>query len=154
MKIALDAMGGDFGPPNLVSGAVMALQEYAHISKLFLVGDKERIEWELQKHFCTDGRVEIMHSTQVVAMADKAVDAVRRKKDSSVSRAVDLVKEGAADAVVSAGHTGAAVAAATIKLRTLPGVDRPGIAALVPTETNLFVLIDAGANTFCEPEHL
>ncbi|MBV9010222.1 MAG: phosphate acyltransferase PlsX, partial [Verrucomicrobia bacterium] len=80
--------------------------------------------------------------------------AVRRKKDSSVSRAVDLVKHGEADAIVSAGHTGAAVAAATIKLRTLPGIDRPGIAALIPTETNLFVLIDAGANTNCEPLQL
>jgi glycerol-3-phosphate acyltransferase PlsX len=154
MKIALDAMGGDFGPPNLVSGAVMALQEYRHIGKLFLVGDPSRIELELKKHRCNDGRIEIVHSTQVVDMADRAVDAVRRKKDSSISRAVDLVKQGAADAIVSAGHTGASVAAATIKLRTLPGIDRPGIAALIPTETNLFVLIDAGANTNCGPENL
>lgn len=154
MKIALDAMGGDFGPPNLVSGAVMALQAFPQISKLFLVGDTARIEAELTKHRCSDGRIEIEHSTQVVDMTDKAVDAVRRKKDSSISKAVDLVKRGAADAVVSAGHTGAAVAAATIKLRTLPGIDRPGIAALIPTETNLFVLIDAGANTNCEPYNL
>jgi phosphate acyltransferase len=154
MKIALDAMGGDFGPPNLIGGAVMALQAYPHITRLFLVGDTARIEAELQKHRCADGRIEIVHSTQVVDMTDKAVDAVRRKKDSSVSRAVDLVKRGVADAIVSAGHTGAAVAAATIKLRNLPGVDRPGIAALIPTETNLFVLIDAGANTQSDAEHL
>jgi phosphate acyltransferase len=154
MKIALDAMGGDFGPPNLVGGAVLALREYRYIKKLFLVGDGQRLEMELQKHRCSDSRIEIVHSTQVVEMCDKAADAVRRKKDSSISRAVDLVKDGAADAIVSAGHTGAAVAAATIKLRTLPGIDRPGIAALIPTETNLFVLIDAGANTNCEPEHL
>jgi glycerol-3-phosphate acyltransferase PlsX len=154
MKIALDAMGGDFGPPNLVGGAVLALREYRHIRKLFLVGDGPRLETELKKHRCSDSRIEIVHSTQVVDMCDKAGDAVRRKKDSSVSRAVDLVKHGAADAIVSAGHTGAAVAAATIKLRTLPGIDRPGIAALIPTETNLFVLIDAGANTNCEPENL
>jgi phosphate acyltransferase len=133
---------------------VMALREYRHIGKLFLVGDRTRLEAELKKHRCSDSRIEIVHSTQVVDMCDKAADAVRRKKDSSVSRAVDLVKQGAADAIVSAGHTGAAVAAATIKLRTLPGIDRPGIAALIPTETNLFVLIDAGANTNCEPEHL
>ena len=80
--------------------------------------------------------------------------AVRRKKDSSVSRAVDLVKKGDAAAIVSAGHTGAAVAATTIKLRTLPGVDRPGIAAVIPSETNIFVLIDAGANSDPRPEHL
>ncbi len=154
MKIALDAMGGDFGPPNLVSGAVMALQDCSKVEKLFLVGDTARVKAELKKHRCRDERIEIVHSTQVVDMADKAVDAVRRKKDSSISLAVNLVKEGAADAVVSAGHTGAAVAAATIKLRTLPGIDRPGIAALIPTETNLFVLIDAGANTNCEPVNL
>ena len=154
MKIALDAMGGDFGPPNLVAGAVMALAEYARIEKLFLVGDTPRIEDELRKHGCNDRRVEIVHSTQVVEMSDKPVESVRRKKDSSISRAVDLVKHDQADAVVSAGHTGAAVAATTIKLRTLPGVERPGIASVVPTENNLFVLIDAGANVDAKPMHL
>jgi glycerol-3-phosphate acyltransferase PlsX len=154
MKIALDAMGGDFGPPNIVGGAVMALKEYPHIEKLFLVGDTPRIEKELTKHCCNDGRIEIVHATQVVEMSDGAVDAVRRKKDSSVSRAVDLVKKGDAHAIVSAGHTGAAVAATTIKLRTLPGVDRPGIAAVIPSETNIFVLIDAGANSDPRPDHM
>src|SRR6187455_2033169 len=131
MKIALDAMGGDFGPPNLVAGAVMAVREYARIEKLYLVGDAPRIEAELKKHGCNDGRLEILHATQVVAMTDGAVESVKRKKDSSVSRA---------------GHTGAAVAATSIKLRMLPGVERPGIASIIPTEKNLFVLIDAGAN--------
>ncbi len=154
MKIALDAMGGDFGPPNLVAGAVMALRDYPYINKLFLVGDSERIEAELKKHGCNDSRIEITHATQVVDMSDRAWSAVRRKKDSSVSRAFDLVKHGDADAVVSAGHTGASVAAGTIKLRTLPGIDRPGIAAVLPTETNVFVLIDAGANIDARPEHL
>jgi len=154
MKIALDAMGGDFGPSNLVGGAVMALREYRQIDKLFLVGDTSQIEAELKKHKCNDRRVEIVHSTQVVAMTDGAVDSVRRKKDSSVSRAVDLVKKGEAAAIVSAGHTGAAVAATTIKLRTLPGIDRPGIAAIMPSETNIFCLIDAGANSDAKPEHL
>lgn len=147
-------MGGDFGPSNLVPGAVMALQEYAHISKLFLVGDSVQIEAELKKQGCNDGRIEIVHTTQVVEMNDRAVEAVRRKKDSSISRAVDLVKHDKADAVVSAGHTGAAVAASAIKLRTLPGIDRPGIAAVLPTERNVFVLIDAGANIDSRPEHL
>lgn len=154
MKIALDAMGGDFAPQNIIAGAVLALREQPEISKLFLVGDTARIEAELKTHRCTDGRIEIVHSTQIVEMSDGAVDAVRRKKDSSVSRAVDLVKSGAADAIVSAGHTGAAVAATTIKLRTLPGVERPGIAAIIPTETNLFVLIDAGANIDAKPIHM
>ncbi len=154
MKIALDAMGGDFGPPNILGGAVMALKEYRHISKLFLVGDTAQIEAELKKYKCNDRRIEIVHATQVVEMGDRAVDAVRRKKDSSVSRAVDLVKNGDAEAIVSAGHTGAAVAATTIKLRMLPGVDRPGIAAVIPSETNVFVLIDAGANSDPRPEHM
>ncbi len=154
MKIALDAMGGDFGPPNLVGGAVLALREYPQIEKLFLVGDTPQIEAELKQQNCNDRRVEIVHSTQVVEMSDGAVQSVRRKKDSSVSRAVDLVKKGEAAAIVSAGHTGAAVAATAIKLRMLPGVERPGIASLVPTETNVFVLIDAGANSDARPEHL
>lgn len=154
MRIALDAMGGDFGPPNIVGGAALALREYPQITKLYLVGDTARIETELTKHQCTDGRVEIVHATQVVEMSDGAVMSVRRKKDSSVSRAVDLVKKGDADAIVSAGHTGAAVAATTIKLRTLPGVERPGIASLIPTETNVFVLIDAGANVDARSVHL
>src|SRR6267143_3310727 len=154
MKIALDAMGGDFGPPNIVGGAVMAPKEYPYIAKLYLVGDTPRIEKELKQHRCSDRRIEIVHATQVVEMSDGAVDSVRRKKDSSVSRAVDLVKKGEASAIVSAGHTGAAVAATTIKLRTLPGIDLPGIEAVLPTQFNVFVLIDAGANTDARPEHL
>jgi phosphate acyltransferase len=147
MKIALDAMGHDDGPASLIDGAALALREFPDITRLHLVGDTSRIEAELRRLGCNDGRIAITHSTQVVEMNDSAVDAVRRKKDSSIARAVDLVKKGEADGVVSAGHTGAAVAASTIKLRTLPGIERPGIAATMPTETNLFVLIDAGANT-------
>lgn len=154
MRVALDAMGGDYAPQSAVAGAVLAIREFPGLDKLFLVGDEARIRAELDKHSCHDSRVEIVHTTQVVEMNETAVDAVRRKKDSSISRAVDLVKRREADAVVSAGHTGAAVAATTIKLRTLEGVDRPGIAALLPTETNLCVLIDAGANTDAKPEHM
>lgn len=147
MKIALDAMGHDQGPAKLVEGAVLALSEFPEITRLYLTGDTPRLETELRRAGCNDGRIELVHCTQVVEMSDHAVDAVRRKKDSSISRAVDLVRKGDAEAVVSAGHTGACVAATTIKLRTLPGVERPGIAATLPTEKKLFVLIDAGANT-------
>jgi glycerol-3-phosphate acyltransferase PlsX len=154
MKIALDAMGGDYAPENLVAGAVLALREYPDIAKLYLVGDRARVEAELAKAAFSDPRIEIVHASQVVDMADSAIESVRRKRDSSISRAVDLVKEGAAEAVVSAGHTGAAVAACTIKLRTLPGVERPSIAALMPTQTNHFVLIDGGANTDPTPAQL
>jgi glycerol-3-phosphate acyltransferase PlsX len=154
MRVALDAMGGDHAPRNCVAGAVLAVREFKNLEKLFLVGDEARVRAELDRHQCDDPRMEIVHSTQVVEMSESAVEGVRRKKDSSISRAVDLVKHREADAVVSAGHTGAAVAATTIKLRTLEGVDRPGIAALLPTETNLCVLIDAGANTDARPDHM
>ena len=154
MKIALDAMGGDFAPRNPIAGAKLALEENSAIARLYLVGDTPRIEAELKEQQCNDRRIEIIHTTQIVDMSDSAIDSVRRKKDSSISRSVDLVKKGEADAIVSAGHTGAAVAASTIKLRTLPGIDRPAIASVMPTETNKFVLIDSGANTSPEPLHL
>ena len=147
-------MGGDHAPENIIHGAVLALSEYPHISKLFLTGDTPRIEAELKKHACTDARIEIIHTTQIVEMADSGLDAVRRKKDSSISRAVDLVKDGRAQAVVSAGHTGAAVTASLIKLRTLPGVERPAIASVMPSLGKHWVLIDAGANPDAEPAHL
>jgi glycerol-3-phosphate acyltransferase PlsX len=154
MKVALDAMGGDYAPQNIIAGAVEALADFSDLTKLYLVGDTPRIEAELKKHNCTDQRIEIVHTTQIVEMTDGATESVRRKKDSSISRAVDLVKQGHAEAIVSAGHTGAAVAASTIKLRLLSGVDRPGIASIMPTETNRFVLIDAGANPGAEAQHL
>ncbi len=154
MKIALDAMGGDHAPENIVHGAVLALRAYPHISRLFLAGDTPRVEAELKKHACHDARIEIVHTTQVVDMSDSGLDAVRKKKDSSISRAVDLVKEGKAQAVVSAGHTGAAVTASLIKLRTLPGVERPAIATIMPSLGKHWVLIDAGANPDAQPSHL
>ena len=154
MRVALDAMGGDFGPRNVVEGAVLALREYKDLTKLYLVGDQAAIEAELHRHNFRDGRIEIFHASQVVDMGDEGKASVRAKKDSSISRSVDLVKHGKAEAVVSAGHTGAAVAASTIKLRLLPGVERAGIATTLPTESNLFVLIDAGANPDPKPLHL
>jgi glycerol-3-phosphate acyltransferase PlsX len=154
MKIVLDAMGGDFAPVNTVAGAILALKEYPNISRLFLTGDEGSLRTELQKQNFRDSRIEIIHTTQVVEMEDKAIDAVRRKKDSSISRAVDLVKQGDAQAVVSAGHTGASVAATTIKLRMLEGIERPGIASFFPTEKNTCILMDAGANVDARPKHI
>lgn len=155
MKIALDAMGGDYAPVNPVEGAVAALREFADI-ELVLVGDQDRIRAELKRHK-TDKvrqRLHLQHASEVVEMSDNAVQAVRRKKDSSINRAVDLVKSGEAEAVVTAGHTGALVTAATLKLRRLPGIGRAGIATVMPTEKNLFLLVDAGANIDATPEHL
>ena len=154
MKIAVDAMGGDHAPASPVAGAIEALHKYTDI-EVILVGDQARIEAEFAKlHVKQPKRLTVHHASQVVEMSDAAIDAVRRKKDSSISRAVDLLADGGADALVSAGHTGAFVAAAKIKLRMLPGVDRPGIATVMPTETSLFLLIDAGANVDSEPRHL
>lgn len=154
MKIVLDAMGGDYAPANTIAGAVLALKEYPKITRLYLTGDEGLIRAELAKNNYSDPRIEIVHTTQVVEMKDHAVEAVRRKKDSSISRAVDLVKKGEAEALVSAGHTGAAVAATTIKWRTLEGVERPGIASYIPTDKNVCVLMDAGANVDAKPEHM
>ncbi len=154
MRIALDAMGGDYAPKNTVEGAIAVLREYPVIEKIYLVGRQDDLESLLAGNNYTDQRLEIVHASEVVDMWDGAVQAVRRKKDSSINQAVELVKSGQADAVVSAGHTGAAVASTTLKLRTLPGVDRPGIAAPLPTETNVCVLIDAGANIDAKPVHM
>jgi len=155
MRIALDAMGGDFAPARPVAAALQALDRFPSISVLYLVGHEDRIREELQRHHAeVNERLKVHHCTQVIEMGEGAVDGVRRKRDNSINRAVELVKEGKADAVVSAGHTGAMVAATTIKLRTLPGIGRPGIAAIMPTEYNRFVLMDAGANIDAEEDNL
>jgi phosphate acyltransferase len=155
MKIALDAMGGDSAPASTVGGAWEALKKYPDV-EIILVGDQARIEkelialgaWPMHKRFS------IHHASQVVDMGDSATDALRRKKDSSISRACDLMADGSVEAIVSAGHTGAFVAASKVKLRMLPGIDRPGIASIMPTEMGHFLLLDAGANVDCEPKHL
>ena len=155
MRIALDAMGHDDGPADLLAGAALALREFSEITELHLTGDTALLQAELKRIGCRDARLQIVHTTQVVEMHDSGIDAVRKKKDSSVSRAVDLVKHRLADAVVSAGNTGAAVAAATIKLRMLPGIERPAIVATMPTQTGgRFLLCDAGANPDPTPEQL
>jgi glycerol-3-phosphate acyltransferase PlsX len=154
MKIALDAMGGDYGTLNNIAGVKLALAELPQLEHIFLVGQPETLEAEMKKQSVSSAKLSIIPATQVVDMADSGLDAVRKKKDSSISRAVDLVKSGEAQAVVSAGHTGAAVTASTIKLRTLPGVERPAIATVMPSMTHFWVLIDAGANPDSEPKHL
>ncbi|MEN3943566.1 phosphate acyltransferase PlsX [Prosthecobacter sp. SYSU 5D2] len=155
MKIALDVMGGDHAPQNPMGGVKLALESLPQLEKLFLVGVPEVIEREMQAQGIPAGpRLEIFPASQVVDMSDSGLDAVRKKKDSSISRAVDLVKEGTADAVVSAGHTGAAVTASLIKLRTLAHIERPAIASVMPSMTTPWLLIDAGANPDSLPEHL
>lgn len=147
-------MGGDFGAVPNVAGAKLALAEFSRIDTLFLVGDEAALKAEMQKAGLHDPRIEIVHASEVVEMSDSAVSAIRKKKDSSISVATELVKSGRAQAVISAGHTGAAVAAATLKLRTLPGVDRAGIASPMPNLHGTCHLIDAGANVDSKPLQL
>lgn len=154
MRIALDAMGGDHAPRNMIAGAQLAMAELPRIDTLFLVGDESRIESEMQALGFRDPRIEIVHTTEVVDMHDSAVKAIRQKKNSSISVATDLVKQGRAQAVVSAGHTGAAVAAATVKLRTLRGIERAAIGTPFPNLHGTCLLIDAGASVDSRPIHL
>jgi glycerol-3-phosphate acyltransferase PlsX len=150
-RIAVDAMGGDAAPGPIVEGAVHAVAHVPAIQSVILVGDETVLRGELANLGSPTEKIEIVHASEVVGMDESPASAVRRKKDSSIARAVDLVKDGRADAVFSAGSTGAAVAASHLKLRTLEGVDRPAIAAVFPTQTTPFVLLDAGATTDCTP---
>ena len=155
MHIALDAMGGDHGPEELIAGALLAAEQ-ADI-RVSLVGDESL----LQSHLKTAApnsqivsRINIVHSSQVVEMKDNPVDAIRRKKDSSIMVAFGLVDAGEADAVVSAGNSGATLAAAVRKLGRIKGVSRPGIASFFPTQKKPVVIMDIGANVECRPQHL
>ena len=155
MRIAVDAMGGDFAPQAIVEGALLAVRACAAIDCLYLVGDESAIRAELARCGGNPGRVEIRHASEVVGMGESPATAVRRKKDSSINRSMDLVKNGEADAVFAAGSTGAAVAAATLKMRTLEGIRRPGIAVAMPTPADKpVIVIDGGATTDCTPEIL
>lgn len=155
MRIALDVMGGDFAPAQNIGGAKLALAEYPHIKTLFLVGQQIEVRNEMEKQGLHDPRCEVVDAPDVVLMTDSAVKSVRQKKNSSINVSVELVKKGEADAVVSAGHTGAAVASSTLKLRTLEGVERAGIACPMPNVPNgTCHLLDGGANVDSRPVHL
>ena len=154
MRIAVDVMGGDHGCGVVIEGAKRALESDAKISALYLVGDKAEIHAALPHRGFRDHRVRVVHASEVLTMDDKPSAAVRKKKDCSIVRAVELVHEGKADAVVSLGNTGGIFAAATFRLGRIAGVDRGGIATMIPREEHEFVLLDAGANIECKPLHL
>jgi len=154
MRIAVDVMGGDYGCGVVIEGARLALQANKKISALYLVGDQAAIHAALPSRGFRDHRVRVVHASEVVTMDDKPVNALRKKKDSSIARAAELVNEGKADAIVSLGNTGGIFAAATLKIGRLPGVDRGCIATVIPRQDNEFVLLDAGANIECKPLHL
>ena len=155
MRIALDAMGGDYAPGPIVAGAVEAVRDRDDLTVL-LVGDQERIEAELAKAAdAPRDRLQVVHASQVITMEDKPVEALRRKRDNSISKCWSLMASGEVNAVVSAGNTGAMVASALFNAKMfLPGVRRPGIAAIFPSHQGPVVIVDVGANMNAKPEDL
>lgn len=153
MRIAIDAMGGDHAPAVNIDGAIEALKENSRLS-IVLVGDENKIRSELEQRDRTGLSIDIRHASEVVEMDESPLTTLRRKKDSSIRVAIDLVKDGHAEAMISAGNSGVVMATALFVLGKIPGVDRPAIAAIMPSLKGHFVLIDAGANVDCRPLHL
>jgi len=151
VKIAVDAMGGDYAPREIVKGSLDAAKEYG--ISVILAGDEERVHYELGGDNA-GGLVSVVHATELIGMCEQPAAAVRKKKNSSIVTATRLVKEGEAQALVSAGSTGAAMASALLGLGRIRGIDRPAIASLLPAEKGFIVLLDAGANVDCKPRHL
>ena len=154
MRIAVDVMGGDHGCGVIIAGVKRALEDNEKLSRIYLVGNKEQIHAALPPRGFRDHRVQVIHATEVVEMEDEPVSAMRKKKDSSIVRAADLVREGKADALVSLGNTGGIFAAATFGVGRVEGVKRGCIATVIPRHETEFVLVDAGANVECKPFHL
>lgn len=152
IKIAVDVMGGDHAPAAEIAGAVMACKQWG--SDVILVGDSVLIEKELASHQTEGLKLEIQHASEVVGMDDSASDAVRKKKDSSIRVAFDLVKQGRAGAVVSTGNSGATMAAGMFVLKRVKGIDRPAIATVMPNQLDRSVVLDMGANVDCKPQNL
>jgi glycerol-3-phosphate acyltransferase PlsX len=153
-QIAIDVMGGDHGAAVTVAAAVRFLARHP-AAQVLLVGDQATIEARLADEGTADeARIEIVHADQVVAMDESPAIALRTKKASSMRLAVDLVKEGRAQAAVSAGNTGALMATAKFVLKTLPGIERPAICTALPNETGHTHVLDLGANVDCDAEHL
>ncbi len=152
MKIAVDAMGGDYAPGVTIEGAVLAAREFD--THVILVGQKDLIREELAKHDTKRLPITAKYASEVIGMGESPSEGLRKKKDSSIRVAFELVKSGEAQAVVSAGNSGAVLATGIYVLKKLEGVDRPAIAALVPTLKGASVLLDGGANVVCKPSHL
>lgn len=148
MKIAVDAMGGDNAPAVVIDGAVKAAAELG--CRILLVGPEDVVKAELSRHDTAGLDIGIVHASQVVEMDESPSVAFRKKKDSSITVGIRLVKNGEADAFVSAGNTGAVMAAGSLLLRTIPGIGRAAIAIMLPTSKGYSVLIDAGASVDCK----
>jgi glycerol-3-phosphate acyltransferase PlsX len=152
MKIVVDAMGGDHAPGVVIDGAVAAVKEYN--SQIILVGDESKIKEHLVRNKYKGDRISIQHANEVIEMHESPATSVRRKRNSSIVVGINLVKEGQASAFFSAGNNGAVVSAATLGLRLLPGIERPGIAIVTPTLKGIALIIDVGANIDAKPLHL
>ena len=153
MRIALDVMGGDHGCPVAIKGVKLALEADSRIASLLLVGQEDKIRPALREVGLTDARVQVVHASEVLTMEDKPLEGIRKKKDSSMVRAIELVRDEKADAIISAGNTGALVAG-SMKLGRLDGVERPAIVCRFPSLSQDFVMLDCGANAVAEPSHL
>lgn len=152
MKIVVDAMGGDYAPANVIAGVVQAVKELP--VTVVLVGKENLIKEHLSKYKFPEKKIEIVHASEVVDMHDTPTDVIRKKKDCSITVGINLLRTPGYDAFISAGNTGACVAAATFYLRMIEGVDRPGIGIVIPQLNGFSFLIDVGANTEPKPEHL
>ncbi|MEG0256933.1 MAG: phosphate acyltransferase PlsX [Christensenella sp.] len=153
MKIIIDAMGGDHAPEEIIDGVLAALNEWADTAFL-LTGDKDKIEALLEKQQYDKARVEIIHTTQVIEMDDSPVKALKEKKDSSMVVALNALAEGKGEMMISAGCTGALVAGGTLIVKRLPGIKRPALAPVLPSQAGEVLLVDAGANADCKPQYL
>lgn len=154
MRVAVDAMGGDYAPSEVVEGAIKAYQENIPDREIVLVGDQFKIREELKKKSALGLNIAIHHAPEVIEMHESPVLGVRTKQKASIVEAVELVKKKQAEAVVSAGNTGAVVVSSQIKLRTLPGIERPAIATVMPSQYGPFLVLDVGANSDCKSKHL
>ncbi|MBO5144439.1 MAG: phosphate acyltransferase PlsX [Lachnospiraceae bacterium] len=152
-KVAVDAMGGDNAPAEIVKGAVEAVSENSKI-KVYLTGKQEIIEKELTQYTYNKEQIEIVNATEVIETAEPPVMAIRKKKDSSIVVALNLVKDGTCDAFVSAGSSGAVLVGGQLIVGRIKGIERPPLAPLIPTETGCSLLIDCGANVDARPSHL
>ncbi|AUM99737.1 phosphate--acyl-ACP acyltransferase [Clostridium botulinum] len=153
MIIAVDGMGGDFAPELVVEGCIQAVKEYEGIH-IIITGKKELIKNELDKREYNGNKIEILNAEEVISTNEAPVKAIRRKKDSSMVKALELVKEGKAQAVISAGSTGALMAGATFVLGRIKGINRVCLAPLLPGAKAPFMIADAGANVDCKAEYL
>jgi glycerol-3-phosphate acyltransferase PlsX len=152
IKISVDAMGGDFAPQTTVEGAVLAAEEFDIPS--ILVGNESLLMEELSRYDYASLPIEIRHSSEIITMEESPLNLIRKKKDSSIRIAFDLVKTGEAQAVVTAGNSGAALTASLFVLDSLKGIDRPAIATIMPTLKGSVIVIDSGANNICKPFNL